>query len=292
VAHRTQSRAMAFFRRLGLDRIAWSLRRLHCPVERDALVLEVGSGGNPYYRANVLLDAFEDTRQRHWTKLVADRPTVIGIVENLPFRDKAFDFVIASHVLEHSAHPARFLTELERVAKAGYIEVPDALMERLNPYMDHRLEITVRDSRLVIRKKRGWRQDEELAELYEHRAAPVIGQRTIPRHPFEFHVRYYWQNSIPHVVVNPQVDAGWPAPPAPDQPLNRSVRGALQGAVLGVLRLFLSQRGRNRNIDLVALLRCPACHAESMKASGTTIRCEGCGERYEITDGIPRLARN
>jgi uncharacterized protein YbaR (Trm112 family) len=29
-----------------------------------------------------------------------------------------------------------------------------------------------------------------------------------------------------------------------------------------------------------------------MKASGTTIRCEGCGERYEIKDGIPRLARN
>jgi uncharacterized protein YbaR (Trm112 family) len=62
--------------------------------------------------------------------------------------------------------------------------------------------------------------------------------------------------------------------------------------VLGVLRFWLSQRGRNRDIDLAALLRCPACHAESMKASGTTIRCEGCGERYEIKDGIPRLARN
>jgi len=59
-------RLMRLCRFLGWDSVAWSLRRLHCPVGRDALVLEVGSGGNPYFRANVLSDAYEDTRQRHW----------------------------------------------------------------------------------------------------------------------------------------------------------------------------------------------------------------------------------
>ena len=282
---------MALSRRLGLDSIAWSLRRLHCPVPSDALVLEVGSGGNPYYRANVLLDAHEETRERHWVKLIADRPTVIGIVENLPFRDQAFDFVIASHVLEHSANPERFLAELERVARAGYIEVPDALMERLNPYMDHRLEITLRDARLIIRKKRAWRQDEELAELYEHRAAPLIGQGTIPRHPFEFHVRYYWQDRIAYTVLNPHVDAGWMAPIAPGPALRRTPASMMRNALLRLARLALSQRRRNRAIDLIALLRCPACRAGRMSAEHQVLRCEQCGERYEIKDGIPRLAR-
>ena len=126
-----ESMPMRLSKRLGLTRVAWALRRLHCPVAAEALVLEVGSGGNPYARANVLLDAYEVTGQRHWVPLVSDRPTILGFVESLPFKDKAFDFVIASHVLEHSSEPERFLAELQRVAKAGYIEVPDAFMERI-----------------------------------------------------------------------------------------------------------------------------------------------------------------
>ncbi len=103
-----ESAAMRVARRLGFEGVAWALRRLHCPAAKDALVLEVGSGGSPYARANVLLDAYEATRERHWVPLVADRPTVLGFVENLPFRDGAFDFVIASHVLEHSSDPRLF----------------------------------------------------------------------------------------------------------------------------------------------------------------------------------------
>lgn len=38
-------------------------------------------------------------------------------------------------------------------AKAGYIEVPDAFMERINP-LDHRLEITVRDGGAYHPQKR------------------------------------------------------------------------------------------------------------------------------------------
>jgi len=134
-----------------LNKIKWSLRRISLRIPRDALVLEVGAGGNPYSRSNVLLDAYEETRERHWAPLVHDRPTVLSFGENLPFKDKAFDYVIAAHVLEHTPHPEKFLAELQRVARAGYIETPDAFMERINPYKDHRLEVTVRDEGLVIR---------------------------------------------------------------------------------------------------------------------------------------------
>jgi SAM-dependent methyltransferase len=85
----------------------------------------VGSGGNPYPRSNVLLDAYESSRERHWAPLTADRQTVLGFVENLPFKDKSFDYVIASHVLEHVLNPEVFMSEIYRVGGGrGYLEFP------------------------------------------------------------------------------------------------------------------------------------------------------------------------
>lgn len=47
-----ESIAMRFFRKIGIESIGWSLRCLYVPVHKDALGLEVGSGGNPYGRAS------------------------------------------------------------------------------------------------------------------------------------------------------------------------------------------------------------------------------------------------
>lgn len=104
--HTYESGLMKFCRKLGLETLAWSLRLLHCPVDNKALVLEVGSGGNPYFSAKVLLDAFEP--QRHSVPLIAGRPTVMARSSVYRFVNKAFDFVIASPVLEHSSDQKRF----------------------------------------------------------------------------------------------------------------------------------------------------------------------------------------
>lgn len=278
---------MRLARVLGWERGAWSLRRLHCPVDRKALVLEVGSGGNPYFRANVLLDAFEVTRQRHWAPLVADRPTVLGTVEQLPFRDKAFDFVIASHVLEHSTDPDAFLSELQRVARAGYIEVPDAFMERLNPYRDHRLEITVRDGTLVIRKKGSWQVDPELAELYEANAKKYIAGKTIPKHPFAFHVRFFWDGEIRACVMNSEVDADWDAPVGTPVVSPPGFRARINARMLALVRALLSQRSRNRQLRLDSLLACPLCHSVDLDIGTMEIHCRGCAANYPVRNGLP-----
>lgn len=285
----SESRLMQFFRRIGLERIAWSLRRLHCPVSPEALVLEVGSGGNPYVRANILLDAYEVTRERHWAPLKADRPLVLGFVERLPFKDQSFDFVIASHVLEHSSNPGLFLSELQRVAKAGYIEVPDAFMERINPYRDHRLEITCRNGGLVIRKKSAQIVDDELVELYEYAAKPFVTRELMPRHPFAFHIRYYWRNEIDYSIVNPQADAGWVEPDSevPVRPPALGFRGKLQGALLDWARLILSQTRRNKSIRLIDLLCCPSCGSGSLSQGIGEIECQACKAVYPIKNGMP-----
>ncbi len=285
---RSESVAMRTARRFGFEGLAWGLRRLHCPVPRDALVLEVGSGGNPYARSNVLLDAYPETRERHWVPLTVDRPFVFGFLERLPFKDRVFDFVVASHVLEHSPAPERALAEMQRVARAGYIEVPDAFMERVNPYKDHRAEITVRQGRLVIRKKRNWVVDDELLELYEDRAKPLVTRELIPSRPFDFHVRYYWQDSIDYEVLNPGIDAAWAAP-VDDRPRAAAANGGWRDTVRGLLRTLMSQSGRNRSIDLAALLACPTCRHPDLTRDGSGFACRSCATVYPDRHGMPML---
>lgn len=276
---------------MGLDSIAWSLRRTYCPVKKSDLVLEVGSGGNPYFRSNVLIDAYEQTRERHWVPLVKDRPLVIGFAENLPFKNKIFDFVIASHVFEHTLDPISFLKELQRVAKAGYIEVPDAFMERINPYKDHRIEITEREHKLLIRRKKSSIVDNDLVELYEQRLKHIITNETMRKHPFEFHLRYYWSEKIDFEILNPEVDISWV--PKDNTELkynvNKSLTAKFKSKILDIIRKIMSQNKRNKNIQIKALLACPKCKSANLLIEKETISCSNCKSNYKIKNGIPYM---
>lgn len=283
---------MIFLAKLLFKRLAWTLRRINIKIPPNALVLEVGSGGNPYPRSNVLLDAYEETRERHWDTLIHDRPTVLSFAENLPFKDKSFDYVIAAHVLEHTPYPEKFLAELERVARGGYIETPDAFMERINPYKDHRLEVTVRDEGLVICKKPSWIYDADLVALYEERAKSIITNETIPQHAAEFHMRYFWKDKINFSIVNPEVDATW-TPPSPSLdalPQHLGVKAKLRLLLLNLIRIWFSQVSRNARLDILPLMRCPKCHSENLvRLAVTDVVCMGCDSHYKIDRNVFKL---
>jgi 2-polyprenyl-3-methyl-5-hydroxy-6-metoxy-1,4-benzoquinol methylase len=51
--------------------------------------------------------------------------------EKLPFKDKEFDYVILSHVMEHVPNLLEFRDEIVRVGKAGYIELPTKLNDNI-----------------------------------------------------------------------------------------------------------------------------------------------------------------
>jgi SAM-dependent methyltransferase len=282
----TESPLMRFFRRLGMDSVAWSLRRLYCPVDKNAFVLEVGSGASPYFRANVLCDAYEVTQERFYTPLVHDRPTILAFAEKLPFKDDSFDFVIASHVLEHSAEPERFIREIQRVGSAGYIEVPDAFMERLTHYGFHRSEITEKDGELIIRKKNNYIQDEEVVGLF-HNKARFIFPNWVSRYPFHFHVRYYWERKsggIKYTILNPDCPADWEAPRlvAEENSSRPPVVALMKQQALKAARRFLSQQARNKAIDLLQLLQCPDCNGKEFKQKDTRVTCVSCHANYSV----------
>ena len=102
-------------------------RRIAVPIGSDALMLDVGCGDKPHWRADVLVDKFlaeEHAKQRNTGGSVKALAPLFESALDLSFRDKAFDFVYCSHVLEHIARSAASVKELMRVGKRGYLEVP------------------------------------------------------------------------------------------------------------------------------------------------------------------------
>ncbi len=122
-------------------------RRIAIPVDHHALVLDVGSGDKPHWRADVLLDHYvgdEHGGQRSGAAAArVDRPLFDADAADMPFGDKVFDYVICSHVLEHVERPDAVISELTRVGKAGYIEVPEAASAKIVDFPSHLWWVTL-----------------------------------------------------------------------------------------------------------------------------------------------------
>jgi SAM-dependent methyltransferase len=126
---------------LGRSLRSFHRRRIDIPVSSDSLVLDVGSGDKPHWRADVLVDRYpgaEHAGQRSGRPTAAvRRPLFDADAATLPFADGVFDYAICSHVLEHVLDPAAVVGELARVAKAGYIEVPEAASAKILDFPTH-----------------------------------------------------------------------------------------------------------------------------------------------------------
>lgn len=94
------------------------------------MMLDVGSGHNPHEAADVLADAYLHNEERA-DDAVLDRPFVQADIENLPFKDNAFEFVNASQVVEHTDNPYQAVAELERVGKSGQVDTPSIISENV-----------------------------------------------------------------------------------------------------------------------------------------------------------------
>lgn len=87
-----------------------------------------------------------------------DKPFVKADIRDLPFDDHEFDFVIASHIVEHIPETDKVLGELMRVARAGYIETPTPFLDNLVAGNDrkHKWWVTFDDmsQRLIFRPRK------------------------------------------------------------------------------------------------------------------------------------------
>ncbi len=148
-------------------------------------ILDVGCGYTAHSNASVICDVQE------LTDFYKDRKFIRLKEKTLPFKNKEFDFVIASHVMEHVDDVDFFIKELERVSTKGYIELPTILEDNLvfENKKDHlwHMEFDDNENELLISKKIQYLE-------------PVITVSSIKKFSKYFRqsliLELYWENSI------------------------------------------------------------------------------------------------
>lgn len=115
-------------------------RRILETLADGAAVLDVGGWAVPFPRADWVLDLAPYETRGEWGydgDPATERFSAATWVQRdmcdrhpWPFADKQFDFAICSHTLEDVRDPVFVCSELVRVARAGYIEVPSRLWEQ------------------------------------------------------------------------------------------------------------------------------------------------------------------
>ena len=91
----------------------------------DWKILDIGCGYTAHKNATVICDI------QDLSNFYNDKNFVKLDGNILPFKDNEFDFVIASHVIEHVKDVNTFIKELSRVSSKGYIELPTILEDNL-----------------------------------------------------------------------------------------------------------------------------------------------------------------
>ena len=114
-------------------------------------ILDIGCGYTAHKNATVVCDIQDLSnfyKKKQFIKLSGT---------TLPFKDKEFDFVVASHVIEHVKDVEIFIKELQRVSSKGYIELPTILEDNLvfENKNDHfwQMEFDDDENKLIISKK-------------------------------------------------------------------------------------------------------------------------------------------
>jgi SAM-dependent methyltransferase len=265
-----------------LREVRWLAREL--PIAATDVVLDVGSGSHPNLRSNVLCDKFPwDGTERHGAAIALDRPFVVGDVEALPFADRAFDFVICSHVLEHLEHPERAVAELQRVAPRGYIETPSATWERLAGFAFHRWMVARDGDRLVFTAKRAPVEDPDLTGWFGSMQS-ALGLRQymwLRRRAAGVYTSLVWDGTI-EVEVDRSGAAPADAFTAAAGGGQQRIGPVAEGRVVRGLARY-GQRIRRRSdvsaVELAARLRCPSCRGRLGAVPGGH-RCAACAAEY------------
>ena len=144
--------------------------RVMADLKPEDIVLDIGGWARPFNRANHVIDAepyetrgYYGTRQGGETEYFRlDTWVQRDMCEHtpFPFEDKEIDFVICSQTLEDVRDPLWVCSEMIRVAKRGYLEVPSRTIEScrgVEPgqvgWSHHRWLIDIKDGRVTFLMK-------------------------------------------------------------------------------------------------------------------------------------------
>ena len=153
-------------------------------------ILDIGCGYSANEFATTICDVqdlSEFYKEKNFVKLEN---------KSLPFKDNEFDFVIASHVLEHVEDFKFFIKELERVSNKGYIELPTKLEDNLvfENKKDHLWHMDFNDvnSKLIISNK---------LQFVEPILTVSVAHKLRKNFKSSFVIELYWENKIDYDFI-------------------------------------------------------------------------------------------
>jgi hypothetical protein len=243
-------------------------------IPADGLVLEIGAGQAPYARASLVVDKYvvDDFERPGEQEISFAKPLVVADGEHLPFEDRAFDYVIASHVLEHASNPSRFAAEMSRVAAAGFVQVPSREAELTFGWDFHPWLIDRQGDRLIFHP-RGDAAAPVGKFFHEAYGSSPLFRTWFASVRNTFHHSVEWKRELPVETLGDS--------------------SALQSAVVDIERTtHVLTRAQDLGLTqpltpaLRTLLRCPGC--------GGHVRFErdiacACGAHYRLAGDVPIL---
>jgi hypothetical protein len=147
-----------------------NVERVTAMLSDSDIVVDIGGWAQPFNRATHIVDIMPYATRgvfgnvgggKEW---YSEQTWIVHDVSGrgpLPFENKSVDFVICSHVLEDIRDPMFLCSEMIRIGKRGYIEVPSRLIESVRGlegknyagYYHHRWLIEREENGLIFRHK-------------------------------------------------------------------------------------------------------------------------------------------
>jgi SAM-dependent methyltransferase len=257
-------------------------------IKPDDIVVDLGSGGDPIFRADLLVDKYIDTDYQRQFRGIWDRPTVCADGAHLPFEDKSIDFLYCSHVIEHIPEPAPFLNEIQRVAKRGLIEAPHGDYEKIHPRSLHLWHVYADNGLLRMVQKSTGIEYPEIAEMYAkvRRAIPNYYD-FIADHWQTFNTSHLWEGELRY-----SIDQNGPFP---ESEFTRTATSREQSTACYSTGVKALVRKATRYILLrdnnaFSILRCPACGGE-IRVYQYEAHCAHCKQLYDKLGNVVFIDR-
>lgn len=265
------------------------------------LVLDVGSGHNPNPRSDILCDRYIEDDTERGGSIRVDRPLIVADAHNLPFKTGAFDYVIASHIIEHMDDPLKFCSELQRVSRRGFIASPTELAEHMFYWTFHKWYVNMVGNKLILHPKVNVPNifGDLFHYLYEYNPWYARFHRSLPD---MFWMEYEWDGKInieiadhsPLVLDDPDVLKRMVIP---KESLLTSVKRSAttfgdeflpKAAKDLITRSRRQKRTPARKVRLESILACPNCLGD-VKVLRDAVKCQRCGNVYPIEKGFPMM---
>ncbi|MCK5241185.1 methyltransferase domain-containing protein [bacterium] len=255
-------------------------------IRPSDIVLEIGSGDNPHPRADVLVDKYMQGDSERGGQIIIDRSLVVADLENLPFRDHAFDYIICRHVVEHLENPEKGIKEMMRVAKRGYIESPSLAGEIIFGWSFHRWVLSVENGKLIFTPKK-W--SNPLGGLFHDLLkTDFIFKLFFKRHRARFYTVLEWENEISFEIktdsfvdFQEEMDSSYKLRQKYEK--NHKTSTDIIRKKEEIKRVIKKTTSAKHKIkkSLNEILMCPICRNIVLDANGNQCICKQCGYKIE-----------